>query len=160
MHHHNCRYNEVLSYNYGNPGFSMTTGHFTAVVWRSSTLLGCTVKVCDSIQNLNWDNGGTLVICRYAPAGNVQGQYAENVLPPAVSAPAPATIPGGWMLRSPSCLGSVDARFRLCVQVSKKCCTYCFDLERGCNGLGRGCAGVGKGLAALVLEGAVLCYVL
>ena len=57
------------------------------------------------------------MICRYAPPGNVEGQYEDNVLPPAASAPAPATIPGGWALRGTSCLSSVDARFRLCVQV-------------------------------------------
>ena len=96
----------------------MQTGHFTQVVWKSSTLLGCTAKVCDQIQGLpGWTEGGTLVICRYSPAGNVEGQYRENVFPPAASAPAPSTIPGGWVLTSTSCLSSVDARFTLCVQV-------------------------------------------
>ena len=34
-------YNEVGQYDYRNPGFSLQTGHFTQVVWASTTELGC-----------------------------------------------------------------------------------------------------------------------
>ena len=33
-------YNEVKQYNYNQPGFSMATGHFTQLVWKSSRRLG------------------------------------------------------------------------------------------------------------------------
>jgi hypothetical protein len=34
-------YNEINQYNFGNPGFSQKTGHFTQVIWRDSALIGC-----------------------------------------------------------------------------------------------------------------------
>ncbi|MFM6158532.1 MAG: CAP family protein, partial [Sphaerospermopsis kisseleviana] len=34
-------YDEVSKYNYSKPGFSAATGHFTQIVWKSSTQLGC-----------------------------------------------------------------------------------------------------------------------
>lgn len=74
-------YDEVSDYNYANPGFSAKTGHFTQVVWKNSTQLGC--GAAQGKANL----GGTeynafYVVCHYAPAGNVQGQFPQNVLQP------------------------------------------------------------------------------
>jgi uncharacterized protein YkwD len=66
-------YDEVKSYNFANPGFSMATGHFTQVVWKSSTKLGCGVATV---------SGYTAMVCLYSPPGNYQGQYPANVLPP------------------------------------------------------------------------------
>ena len=34
-------YNEIKDYDWSSPGFTMTTGHFTQVVWKSSNGLGC-----------------------------------------------------------------------------------------------------------------------
>lgn len=34
------RYSEIKDYNFGNPGFSQGTGHFTQVVWKGSTEIG------------------------------------------------------------------------------------------------------------------------
>ena len=74
-------YNEVSSYNYANPVFSMQTGHFTQLVWRSSTQLGC-----GSARGTATRNGRTYnafyVVCHYSPAGNVTGQFAQNVQRP------------------------------------------------------------------------------
>lgn len=40
-------------------------GHYTQVVWRNSTELGCGMAFCD--------NGTNVIVCRYRPAGNVVG---------------------------------------------------------------------------------------
>ena len=70
-------YNEVKDYNYANPGFSPATGHFTQVVWKASTQLGCGAAKGTKNQ-LN----AYYVVCHYAPAGNVVGQFPANVLQP------------------------------------------------------------------------------
>ena len=66
-------YNEVGKYDFSNPGFSGETGHFTAVVWRASTAIGCAMKACGSM---------TILACKYSPPGNVLGQFPQNVHPP------------------------------------------------------------------------------
>lgn len=67
-------YNEIKKYNYKRPGFSGATGHFTQVVWKSSTSLGCgAAKSKDQSY---------FIVCRYGPAGNVLGQFPENVVRP------------------------------------------------------------------------------
>ncbi|XP_020917049.1 Golgi-associated plant pathogenesis-related protein 1 [Exaiptasia diaphana] len=69
-------YDEIKDYDYQNPGFSSKTGHFTQVVWKSSTKLGVGKATAD-------DGGGykkTYIVAQYTPAGN-SGAYAANVLP-------------------------------------------------------------------------------
>src|SRR5207302_48623 len=53
-------------------GFSMKTGHFSQVVWRSTKQLGCGRARCPGLE---------VWVCQYDPPGNVEGQYRENVLP-------------------------------------------------------------------------------
>lgn len=67
-------YNEISEYNWSDPGYSSSTGHFTQVVWKSTTELGCGIKACGGA----W---GSYVICSYNPAGNYIGEFAENVEP-------------------------------------------------------------------------------
>ncbi|CAI4044629.1 hypothetical protein SUVZ_10G1210 [Saccharomyces uvarum] len=67
-------YNEISDYDFSNPGFSSNTGHFTQVVWKSTTQVGCGIKTCGGA----W---GDYVICSYNPAGNYEGEYADNVEP-------------------------------------------------------------------------------
>ncbi len=74
-------YNEVSSYNYDNPEATAGEGHFTQVVWKSSTQLGCGAARGTSTSQGS-SNNAYYVVCHYAPAGNVQGQYAANVLKP------------------------------------------------------------------------------
>jgi uncharacterized protein YkwD len=41
-------------------------GHYTQIVWRNSTEVGCGVSICG--------NGNQIWACNYGPAGNVQGE--------------------------------------------------------------------------------------
>ena len=63
-------YNEVSKYDYKNPGFSARTGHFTQVIWKSTTQFGCGKAEC---------GGQTLFVCRYSSAGNTSGEFPDNV---------------------------------------------------------------------------------
>jgi glioma pathogenesis-related protein 2 len=74
-------YKEVASYDYANPGFSLETGHFTQVVWKSSTEVGCGVAQGTASSNGTQFNA-FYVVCQYTPPGNVQGQFPANVLQP------------------------------------------------------------------------------
>jgi hypothetical protein len=75
-------YKEVQQYDFAAPGFSPQTGHFTQVVWRGSTRVGCGMTRCPgSIFGWPAEFGEALMYsCRYAPAGN-SGMYSENVRP-------------------------------------------------------------------------------
>jgi len=64
-------YDEIEKYKFPDGGFSMQTGHFTQVVWRGTTQVGCGHVSC---------KGNDIWVCNYDPAGNWEGQYRENVL--------------------------------------------------------------------------------
>lgn len=34
-------YNEIKMYNYKKPGFNAKTGHFTQMIWKATTKVGC-----------------------------------------------------------------------------------------------------------------------
>ncbi|EPE29114.1 PR-1-like protein [Glarea lozoyensis ATCC 20868] len=65
-------------FNFKSGGFSAETGHFTQLVWKDTTSVGCAVKNC---KGLGW-----YTVCEYWPRGNVgfQGEdedrfYRSNV---------------------------------------------------------------------------------
>jgi hypothetical protein len=72
-------YAEKANYSFQNPGFSMKTGHFTQVVWKKTTKIGCAYVPC------NGENGtpGNFLVCEYNPPGNITnpGYFEANVLP-------------------------------------------------------------------------------
>jgi uncharacterized protein YkwD len=66
-------YDEIKQYKFPDGGFSMKTGHFTQLVWRSTTHVGCGHVAC---------RGNDIWVCEYDPPGNYDGEYRTNVLPP------------------------------------------------------------------------------
>uniref|UniRef100_A0A0K8RGB2 Putative antigen 5 protein n=1 Tax=Ixodes ricinus TaxID=34613 RepID=A0A0K8RGB2_IXORI len=67
-------YEENVKYDYERGGYSAATAHFTQLVWRATTQVGCGYSVSR--------NNTIYVVCNYYPQGNIQGQYQENVQPP------------------------------------------------------------------------------
>jgi uncharacterized protein YkwD len=65
-------YDEIKQYHFPDGGFSMTTGHFTQLVWRGTAQVGCGHTQC---------NGNDIWVCEYDPPGNYDGEYRANVLP-------------------------------------------------------------------------------
>lgn len=66
-------YDEESLYDYGRPGYSDATGHFTQVVWKGTSKLGIAKAT---------SNGCTYVVARYSPSGNVRGRFPANVKQP------------------------------------------------------------------------------
>lgn len=64
-------YNEYKDYNYAQGDFSEATGHFTQLVWKGSTQVGCAQSSCGG--------RGSYVVCEYYPRGNVIGWFQQNV---------------------------------------------------------------------------------
>ncbi|KAL0943577.1 extracellular scp domain protein [Colletotrichum truncatum] len=58
-------------YDFDDAEFSEETGHFTQLVWKNTTDVGCARKLCN-------DNAWYLV-CEYWPRGNVLGQFEYSV---------------------------------------------------------------------------------
>lgn len=59
-------------YDWNNPGFSMQTGHFTQMVWKGTSKLGCAVTNCGGSL-------GKLYVCHFDGPGNYIGEFPENV---------------------------------------------------------------------------------
>ena len=73
-------YGEAPEYDsyYGQSNPPFVAGHFTQMVWASTTSLGCATHSCDgSVGTFT----GELTVCNYYEFGNMGGAYAENVLP-------------------------------------------------------------------------------
>uniref|UniRef100_A0A383WF23 SCP domain-containing protein n=1 Tax=Tetradesmus obliquus TaxID=3088 RepID=A0A383WF23_TETOB len=129
-------YNEVAYYNFSNPGFytNYNAGHFTQVVWLATSRIGCATAFCNgNFQiDLSWVSGrppvsADMVVCHYAPAGNLIGadeaaNFRHNVLPkgsvppgapdppqqpPAAPSPSPSPAPNvGSGGSGPTLIGS------------------------------------------------------
>lgn len=77
-------YDEIKYYNFNDPGFNEKTGHFTQLVWKDSSRVGCAKVDCNNA----WKQ---YTICEYSDSrGNVVGTdpstgksyFEENVLRP------------------------------------------------------------------------------
>ncbi|CAF1165095.1 unnamed protein product [Rotaria sp. Silwood1] len=65
----NSWYSEISSYNFGSPGFSSSTGHFTQVIWKGSKQLGIGIAFTS-------DNRTAYVVANYYPPGNLKLNYS------------------------------------------------------------------------------------
>jgi hypothetical protein len=72
-------YSEVSLYDFNHPGFSNTTGHFTQIIWKNTTEIGCGIRT-DCPTPSAWPLSYH-VVCQYHPAGNFTNQFRQNVLP-------------------------------------------------------------------------------
>ena len=62
---------EREEYDYKDPDFSEKTGHFTQLVWKNTTTVGCGRKLCGT--------SGWYLVCEYWPRGTVIGAFGEEV---------------------------------------------------------------------------------
>nr|QVT77591.1 pathogenesis-related protein 1 [Moniliophthora perniciosa] len=69
---------ESKKYDYDYPHFSTATGHFTQVVWKSTTQVACALAICKSGTIFN-TRSSNYVVCRYNPPGNYMGEFEKNV---------------------------------------------------------------------------------
>jgi hypothetical protein len=65
---------ETKNYNYSANTCSGTCGHYTQVVWRNSTGVGCGVKACSTNSPFTGSTNWFVVVCNYSPPGNVNNQ--------------------------------------------------------------------------------------
>lgn len=63
-------FDEKSKYNWGAATFSENTGHFTQMIWKGTTQVGCAQSKCSN---------GNYLVCEYNPRGNVLGKFAQNV---------------------------------------------------------------------------------
>ena len=63
-------YEEIEDYDYNNPVYTDDTGHFTQVVWKETTEIGC-----------GYNSSCGIYVCHYNPPGNYFGQFPANVKP-------------------------------------------------------------------------------
>ncbi|KAK9898214.1 PR-1-like protein [Cystobasidium minutum MCA 4210] len=72
---------EESDYDPSNPTYS----HFTQVVWKATTQVGCYQATCDRLVNPDGSevfpgySPSYYIVCNYSPPGNVAGQFNENV---------------------------------------------------------------------------------
>ena len=78
-------YREINSYTFGPDGIgadglpiaNAAVKDFTQMIWRSSQQM-CTACARGTFQG----NPAVFVVSHYSPAGNIAGQYLDNVPPP------------------------------------------------------------------------------
>jgi uncharacterized protein YkwD len=66
-------YAERSDYNYSEPGFSPSTGHFSALVWANTRQIAAAVQFSGTTA---------FVVMQFFPPGNYVGQFDTNVLMP------------------------------------------------------------------------------
>ncbi|KKK14627.1 hypothetical protein P175DRAFT_0529806 [Aspergillus ochraceoroseus IBT 24754] len=90
----NLMYNDEMEYFaslYGEANPDMTDfekwGHFSQIVWKGTTKVGCATVTCNSLGNVDSSMALPFTVCNYGPPGNYDGEYADNVGRPLGDAP-------------------------------------------------------------------------
>ncbi|RYP77729.1 hypothetical protein DL769_003349 [Monosporascus sp. CRB-8-3] len=82
---YNGEFSKYLPSYYGQATPDMSNfeawGHFSQLLWKGSTKLGCAVQFCPK-GSMSSDMDAWYMVCNYGPPGNVGGAYATNVLAP------------------------------------------------------------------------------
>lgn len=72
----NLMYNDEIEYFsglYGEANPDMTNfekwGHFSQIVWKGTTQVGCYTTVCSSLGNVDGESNVPFTVCNYSPAG-------------------------------------------------------------------------------------------
>ncbi|KAL2813663.1 CAP domain-containing protein [Aspergillus granulosus] len=88
MYNDEAPYFESL-YGQASPDMSLFEkwGHFSQIVWKDTTQVGCATVVCDSLGNVDSATAVPFTVCNYSPPGNYDGEYAANIARPIGNAP-------------------------------------------------------------------------
>lgn len=85
----NLMYNDEIGYfpkPYGAASPNMNQfdywGHFSQIVWKGTTHVGCATVMCHGLGNIDSSSSLPFTVCNYSPPGNYAGEYGSNVLPP------------------------------------------------------------------------------
>ncbi|XP_060792804.1 peptidase inhibitor 16-like isoform X2 [Neoarius graeffei] len=66
-------FDERANYDYDSDSCLLNMcGHYTQIVWAKSKTVGCGARVCETVQNLDFE-GATILVCNYYPQGNIEG---------------------------------------------------------------------------------------
>lgn len=91
-------YSEIEFYDFGKPGWSPNTGHFTALVWAATNEVGIGVAFNPITKRV-------YVVMNFNPPGNYPKKFMENVFAPVVVKPVkgfkPPTTPSPPRKRAP-----------------------------------------------------------
>lgn len=67
---------QIAKYQFSNAPSSPTNfesvGHFTQVVWKGTTAVGCSAVTCPTMVGISYNNA-TIVVCSYDPPGELSG---------------------------------------------------------------------------------------
>ncbi|KAF2876845.1 CAP domain-containing protein, partial [Massariosphaeria phaeospora] len=73
---------ERTTYDFRSGDFSRETGHFTQLVWKATTSMGCGRTQCDGRGGVSRGGApGWYLVCSYHPRGNMLGAFVDNVQP-------------------------------------------------------------------------------
>lgn len=59
---------EQADYNYTNNTCGDVCGHYTQIVWRATTMVGCAKNTCNGFRY------PVTIVCNYGPGGNIGGE--------------------------------------------------------------------------------------
>lgn len=97
--------NESKQFNFADPGFTESTGHFSQMIWKSTTSIGCGRTKCGDISG-NERAVGWYVVCSYWPRGNIVSEFETNI-DAAIDGSGNDWDDGGMIARSKSGAGRI-----------------------------------------------------